>query len=315
HAETPDPAVLHDAQHVLPVLAAPEPVAAVGHRVLVKGPRQHGLHHQPDQYRHEHRPDVRGGPDHRPRPQPDQPADQREEDSRAPQQRDVSAGPIHSSGDRQAGQELNSSQESVQGLRHDTIPADSKVAISPRIAAAASRSGNNNNAPVPSPSLMPHVSRNGSRPSRPSAAACPGSAERWAAIITAAHLGCSRWATSAAAVAMKPSRTTVSPASAAAMKKPASAAISRPATAAMAARTSSGRGEHGRSLSRIDRCASATAATTARFRARMLSSAPAPRPTAVSTGTPASKAVKQLAGVLLPIPISPAARTRIPSAA
>ena len=164
-----------------------------------------------------------------------------------------------------------------------------------------SSSGMAATAPVPSPRCIPAVI-SGRLPRASSTRAPAGSAETWLASMALPARGHSRRAHRAATALMKPSISTGTPYSAPPRNTPHSPAMSKPPTFLRTSRTSAG---SGRLTSRAFRMA-------ATFRARPSSERPAPRPVISSAGRSSSTPATALEVVVLPMPISPVARSFTP---
>ena len=181
-------------------------------------------------------------------------------------------------------------------------PAEANVAISRRRSPAAVTSGSATSAPDPSPRRIRRSSR-GSRPRRSSAADAAGSVLRCDAHHHWLARNATRWATSAQAQEMTPSRITGVRRIAACSRNPVVAARSGPPQVARRAIGSPFTG-------RPRRIASRTAAV---LRIHVASSMPVPRPTTRAGSTSASSPTSAAAGVVFPIPMSPAISRSAPS--
>ena len=143
----------------------------------------------------------------------------------------------------------------------------------------------------------------GSSPSSASAREWAGSGERCPARHHARAPGAMRSATSAAAVTTTPSSSSGVRRTADWAQKPAIAARSAPPQAARSATGSSRRSRDRYSASR----------TAAVLRDHAASSIPVPRPTAATGSVPISAAIRVVAAVVFPMPISPTIRRSAPA--
>ena len=176
------------------------------------------------------------------------------------------------------------------------------MAISRNRSPAAVTSGSATSAPDPSPRRSCRSSR-GSRPRRSRAADAAGSVLRCEAHHHWLARKATRCATSAQAHEMTPSRITGVRRRAACSRKPVVAARSGPPQVARRAIGSPLTG-------RPRRIASRTAAV---LRIHVMSSMPVPRPTTFAGSTSASSPTRAAAGVVFPIPMSPAISRSAPA--
>ncbi len=181
-------------------------------------------------------------------------------------------------------------------------PALSNVAISASTFTAEISNGSAATAPDPSPSRISNSS-SGFRFRCPSAIAWAGSADWCPATHHSRAPGASSSATTAAAPTTTPSSTTGVRRTAACAKNPAIAARSAPPPVASNAIGSLITRRARRSASRI----------AAVLRIHAWSSIPVPRPTTATGSDPVSDAISTAAGVVLPMPMSPATSTSAPA--